>query len=303
MLYKDWLYEWLELYVKATTNERTYNKYRQQAERYIIPTLGGYDANDISAIELQKFSYDLTERGLASNTVNSIVSILKSSLKKGAKLGVIDKQYSDVIVRPKSREHKVTCFNKTEQKKIERYVFGRNKPMLFGIVLCLYTGLRIGELLALTWDDVDFQKGTLSVTKSCHDSWNDNRYVKILDPTKTQSSERIIPLPRQIVAHMKALRKSTDAKFVVIGKSEYGAEVRSYQRTFSIVLKNLDIAHKGFHALRHTFATRALEMGMDIKTLSEILGHRNPTVTLCRYSHSLMEHKIEMMNKLGKLLS
>ena len=86
------------------------------------------------------------------------------------------------------------------------------------------------------------------------------------------------------------------------GRSEYGAQVRSYQKTFELLLKRLRIPHKGFHSLRHTFATRALECGMDVKTLSEILGHKNPTITLKRYAHSMMEHKAEMMNRLGKLL-
>lgn len=86
------------------------------------------------------------------------------------------------------------------------------------------------------------------------------------------------------------------------GKTDCGAEVRSYQNTFKLLLKRLKIPHKGFHAIRHTFATRALECGMDVKTLAEILGHKNPTITLKRYAHSMMEHKKEMMNRLGELL-
>ena len=78
--------------------------------------------------------------------------------------------------------------------------------------------------------------------------------------------------------------------------------IRSYQRSFELLLKRQNIVHCGFHSLRHTFATRALECGMDVKTLSEILGHKNPTVTLNRYAHSLLEHKAAMMNRLGKLL-
>lgn len=179
----------------------------------------------------------------------------------------------------------------------------KEEPHLFGILLCLYTGLRIGELLALTWDDIDCQKGTLSVTKSCHDGWENKRYIKIFDSAKTQSSERVIPLSKQVIVRLKEIRKQTNSKFVVTGKTESGAQIRSYQRTFEKTLKKLDIPHKGFHALRHTFATRALEIGMDVKTLSEILGHRDPAVTLQRYAHSLMEHKAEMMNKLGRLMT
>lgn len=303
MLYKDWLNKWLELYIKGSTKERTYYKYRQQTEKYIIPSLGDYDVNDLSAFTLQRFSVSLAEQNLSLSSVNFIIAVLKASLKQGVFLGVIDKQFADVIVRPKMRTGKVICFGKEEQRKIEKYILEKQQAHLFGILLCLYSGLRIGELLALTWEDVDLQKGTVSITKSCHDSWVKGRYVKVFDTTKTQSSERTIPLPRQIIGYMKVVKKQTGANFVVTGKSEYGAEIRSYQRTFENMLKKLQIEHKGFHALRHTFATRAIEVGMDVKTLSEILGHRNPMITLQRYAHSLMEHKTEMMNKLGRLLS
>lgn len=302
MPYKEWLKKWLNLYIKVSTKERTYLKYRQQAEKYILPTLGDYEMENLSAVELQKFSVALTEMGLAANTINAIISVLKLSLNKAVMLGITDKQFSDSIVRPKIRGKKMICFIKTEQKKIEQYIFDRKNPKLFGIIICLYTGLRIGELLALAWEDIDFRKGILSVTKTCHDSWKDQRYVKVFDTPKTQSSERVIPIPRQLLVYLKTLKKQSKCQFVVVGKTEFGAQVRSYQRTFEILLKKLGIEHKGFHALRHTFATRALEVGMDVKTLSEILGHRNPTITLQRYAHSMVEYKTQMMNKVGRNL-
>ena len=301
MFYKEWLHKWLELYVKPSTKERTYRKYRQEAEKYILPALGNYEADELSAVELQSFSASLAERGLAASTVNGVLFVLKSSLRKAVALGIAHRQYTDMIVRPKVREKKVVCFSKDEQKRIEQYVLEHNTPYLFGIVLTLYTGLRIGELLALTWEDIDFQKGTVTISKSCFDSWENGRYKKIFDTTKTQSSERVIPLPKQIIGELKQLKKQTGARFVVAAKSEYGAQIRAYQRSFELVLRKLHIERKCFHALRHTFATRALEVGMDVKTLSEILGHRNPTITLNRYAHSLLEHKTEMMNKVGRL--
>ncbi len=301
MQYKEWFNAWLELYVKVSAKERTYLKYRRQAEKYLLPALGAFDVNDLTAVELQKFSSSLTESGLSPGSVGFIVAVLKASLRKGAAVGVIERQYSDAIVRPKIRAGKANCFSKEEQKKIERYVLSKREPVLSGILLSLYTGLRIGELLALTWEDVDLKRGTVNVTRSCHDSWKQGRYVKIFDTTKTQSSERVIPLPKQIIGYMRLVKRTTGKKYVVAGRSDYGAEVRTYQRTFAIVLKKLEIEHRGFHALRHTFATRALEVGMDVKTLSEILGHRDPAVTLRRYAHSLTEHKSEMMNRLGRL--
>ena len=169
------------------------------------------------------------------------------------------------------------------------------------MIISLYTGLRIGELLSLTWDDIDLQKGIIYVSKSCFDSWKNGEYIKVIDTPKTDSSERIIPIPKQLLARLKVYKKTSSGNYVVCGEHIHGAPIRSYQKSFEILLKELKIPHKGFHALRHTFATRALECGMDIKTLSEILGHKNPATTLKRYAHSMFEHKTEMMNRLGEL--
>ena len=109
------------------------------------------------------------------------------------------------------------------------------------------------------------------------------------------------PFPKQILPLLKSLKKRSNCEYI-IADGDKPVFVRSYQRTFELLLKKLGIAHKGFHSLRHTFATRALECGMDVKTLSELLGHKNATVTLNRYAHSLLEHKTDMMNRLGKLL-
>ena len=302
MKYEFWLKEWLRLYVKPYVKERTYDKYVKQVDLHITPLLGDYNMEDLTATVLQDWLVKLQDSGLSPNTVNSIISRLKDSLKKAVISGVITKEYSGNIIRPKSREKQVDCFSKAEQKKIEQYVQTKQKPKLYGFLLCLYTGLRIGELLALTWKDVDLINGKISVNKSCHDVWANGKYVKVIDTTKTESSERIIPLPKQLLPLIRELKKNSDCNYVIDGKSEYGAQVRSYQKTFDRLLNKLSILHKGFHSLRHTFATRALECGMDIKSLSEILGHKNPNITLKRYAHSLYEHKADMMNKIGRIL-
>ena len=303
MQYKDWLNEWLDYYVQPRTKKRTYEKYSKQINKHVLPVLGEYNMDDLTAVTLQKFVAALIDKGLSANTVNGVITLLKTSLQRAVSVGVAQRQYSDFIVRPKTREKQVECFSKDEQKKIERYVFDKNKPKLFGIVFCLYTGLRIGELLALTWEDVDLQKGIIAVSKSCHDSWEDGEYVKVIDEPKTESSMRIIPFPKQLLPRLKELKKLTKSGYVIGGEHVHGTQVRSYQKTFETLLQKLKIPHKGFHSLRHTFATRALECGMDVKTLSEILGHKNPMVTLKRYTHSMLEHKAEMMNRVGKLLS
>ena len=304
MKYIDWLIQWLENYIRPSVKVRTYERYRLIVEQHIKDKTGSIELNDLSPLVLQSFITELlqsgnkkTGKGLSANSVNAVISVIQSSLKTAHLLGLTKEYMADKLKRPKLIERPVECFSLKEQKQIEQAVLNSKKNKLFGILLCLYSGLRIGEFIALQWSDIDFAKGTLTVSKSCHDGKNG----LIIDEPKTATSRRTIPLPKQLMPLVKMLKKRSDSDFVV---SSHGkpVSVRSYQRSFELLLKKLDIPHRGFHSLRHTFATRAIECGMDVKTLSEILGHKNPTVTLNRYAHSLMEHKQDMMNRLGKLL-
>lgn len=311
MQYKDWLREWLESYVKPSSKQKTYIRYSEIVSGHIIGSLGDYEMGELTPLILQRFTTELlqsgnlkTGKGLSANSVNGIITVIQNSLKVAYTIGQISEYTADKIKRPKAREKQVTCFTPIEQKQIEQAVLNGKKAKMFGVVLCLYTGLRIGELLALEWSDIDFQKGIISVTKSCHDGKDDNgQFARITDTPKTQTSEREIPFPKQLIPYLRNLKKDSNSIYVVASDSDKLISVRAYQRSFELFLKRLRIPHKGFHSLRHTFATRALECGMDVKTLSEILGHKNANVTLNRYVHSLMNHKREMMNRLGKTLS
>ena len=302
MKYIDWLIQWLENYIRPSVKVRTYERYKLIIEQHIKDKIGSIELDDLNPLVLQSFITELlqcgnkkTGKGLSANSVNAVISVIQSSLKTAHMLGLTKEYTADKLKRPKLTEKPVECFSLAEQKQIEHAIRSGKKDKLFGIILCLYSGLRIGELIALQWCDIDFAKGILAVSKSCHDGKNG----LIIDEPKTATSRRMIPLPKQLLPMMKALKRRSVSPFVV-SASGNPVSVRSYQ--FELLLKKLNITHKGFHSLRHTFATRALECGMDVKTLSEILGHKNPTVTLNRYAHSLMEHKKEMMNRLGKLL-
>ncbi len=307
MKYKEWLSVWLENYIKPSAKQQTYGIYLQMIEKRIIPKIGDYELDDLTPIVLQTFVTELlnngntkTNSGLAVSTVNLIITIIQNSLKTAYTLGNIKESFTNKIKRPKLKQKSVSCFSVAEQKKIEQAVMKDKRKKMFGVVLCLYTGLRIGELLALTWNDIDLKKGLLTVNKTCHDGKTESGFGRIVDEPKTESSKRIIPVPKQLLHILKELKRIEKSKYVVSVEGN-PVTVRSYQRSFQLLLKKQNIPHKGFHSLRHTFATRALECGMDVKTLSEILGHKNATVTLNRYVHSLLEHKSNMMNRLGKL--
>lgn len=308
MKYRIWFEEWLTHYIKPSSKQRTFEQYSRAAQIHILPYLGDIELTDLTPFVLQKFITGLTEngnkrtsKGLSPNFVKTILSIVQNSLKTAHLVGYLPEYSANKIKRPKPKEKQVECFSAWEQKKIEEAALSAKKDKYRGIILCLYMGLRIGELLALTWNDIDFDKNILSVTKTCHDGNENGEHIKIIDTPKTENSRRQIPLSKTLVKMLKEMKKKSNCKFV-IADGEKSVFIRSYQRMFELFLKKLKLPHKGFRSLRHTFATRALECGMDVKSLSEILGHKNAMITLNRYAHSLWEHKAEMMNKLSKML-
>lgn len=309
MKYKDWLKDWLEHYVKPTVKDKTYTRYAEVVRLHLIPALGEYELSDLKPIVLQRYVTELTQsgnlktgKGLSANSVNGILIVIRGSLTTAHNIGLTDELIVGKIKRPRNEEKAVECFTVSEQKQIEQAVFADKRDKMIGVVLCLYTGLRLGELLALEWTDVDLSRGELTVSKSCHDGKDENgNYCRITGAPKTNSSKRTIPIPKQLIPHLREVKKRSVCDHVIANGNK-PVTVRSYQRSFDLLQQKIKIPHHGFHALRHTFATRAIECGMDVKSLSEILGHKDPTITLKRYVHSLMEHKREYMNRLGKML-
>lgn len=309
MKYKEWLEEWLTNYVLPSSKDKTYTRYSDIVRQHLVPKLGDYELNELSPLIVQRVISDMlqsgnlkTGKGLSANSVNTIITVIQGSLSTAQMIGLTESYEMNKLKRPKQQEKAVECFTAQEQKMIEHAVLSDRRDKMKGIVLCLYTGLRIGELLALEWNDIDLTKAELTVSKTCHDSRNeDGSFCRITDTPKTIQSRRVIPLPKQLIPLLREMKKGSTSSLVVSAKGTELISVRSYQRSFELLQQKIGIDRRGFHALRHTFATRAIECGMDVKSLSEILGHKNPTITLNRYVHSLMEHKRAMMDKIGKI--
>lgn len=308
MKLKEWLNTWLNKYQKITIKLRTYLKYTDIINKHINPILGEYELEALTCDVLQRFvlyklTYGnlITNDKLSDNSVIAIISLLKQSLKKAVFLGVARIEYTSQIKMPNIKEKEVSAFNMFEQQKLESYCLN-SKPNYIGIIICLYKGIRLGELLALTWEDIDFDKKILRINKTVYTITRNGRNEAYIDKPKTKQSNRMIPLPKQLISVLKRNKRKSTSSYIITTKNGGIVQNRSYQKSFKCILKKCNITYKSFHSLRHTFATRVLELGMDIKTLSEILGHKNSMITLNRYSHSLLEHKFDFMNKIGKLL-
>ena len=175
MLYKEWLSNWLENYVQPSAKWRTYTRYKEILEKHIIPQLGDLELSEITPYVLQCYVTELlkngnlrTSEGLSANSINSIITVIQNTLKTAYSLEIVSEYVGDKIKRPRTSEKKIECFSLSEQKKIEQYILNAGNTRLFGVLLCLYTGLRIGELLALEWADIDMSNGELRVSKTCH---------------------------------------------------------------------------------------------------------------------------------------
>ena len=245
MKYQEWLWEWLVSYEKPSRKSRTYTKYKDIVEKRLIPRFGEYELRELTPLMVQRYIAELTENGnqktgegLASNSINSIISVIQKSMNTAYLVGYIDTYDMNKIKRPKTEEAPVECFTLEEQRKIEQAVMQDKRGKMKGIVLCLYTGLRIGELLALEWNDIDFQKGVLSVTKSCHDGKDEHgKYCRITEAPKTSKSRRDIPIPKQIIPMLKEMKKAS-ASALVISDGMKIPSVRAYQGSFALFLKN-----------------------------------------------------------------
>ncbi len=273
-----------------------------------ISELNEYRLSDLNSILIDNYSNRLLEcgkrngKGLSIKTVRDVLSLLRSIFK----YAVAQKYMTPDILNfsmPRLPVKSISILNISEQMKLENFATKDSDSYKFGIYLTLYTGLRIGELCALKWSDIDLKQSELHVRHTIQrisGSKKGKTEIVISEP-KTHTSIRTIPLPPFIVEFLTVQKlKSNHDGYVLTGRNKY-IEPSNYYMRYTRWLKKLNMCHYSFHTLRHTFATRCVENGFDAKTLSEILGHTDVKITLNRYVHPSKEIKKHYMNTLKPL--
>ena len=302
--------EWLRA-IQPQIKESSYIKYTNALKTYLNPAFSSQAIEAISRSDVSAFCVELSQKGgvrkkgLSSKTITDSLSILRSVFDYAAdEKGLVVANISGISV--KMSHAKMRVLSVTEQEKLEKILREDLNPCNLGILLCLYTGLRIGEICALTWNDISDSEQILFVNKTMQRlqqlDGGDKKTKVVISTPKSECSIRRIPLPDSIYHLLVSNRKSGDA-YILTGISGKYLEPRTMENRFKRALANAMVEDANFHALRHTFATRCVELGFDIKSLSEILGHASVNITLNRYVHPSMELKQKNMNMLSGLFA
>lgn len=283
--------EWLSV-IKHSVGYSTFVKYESTVKNHIIYELGKIPVKGITRVNISAFTDKLINKGLAISTINNILIVL------GMGLAYTEEEYNikcPKVKTLKAQIQEMRVLTKAEEQTLLRYIFNHNDMYCFGVLLSLYTGIRIGELCALKWSDIN--DGKIYITKTMQRIRDENgkSTVSISTP-KSEKSNRVIPIPNSLLSIIKSYRKTEG--YVIRQENNKYIEPRLMQKKFAQMVTACNIGNVHFHTLRHTFATRCIELGFDIKTLSEILGHSSVSTTLQRYVHSSFEHKQNNMNKI-----
>ena len=283
---------------KPDVKESTYTRYVRAVDKYILPA---FEIRQLIKIDKTVIfaAFDMLKKRLSDKTVSDIRCIFKSIWKYG-----IENQYPCCEFHfPRRKEkpsHKILVIPADTRKRMEAALLECNNQVSLGVFFTLFTGVRIGELCGLKWGDIDFDNGYVHIRRTVEriaDLTNSHQKTKvIISEPKTENSERIIPLPSCLIEYIRRFRLSDDKYILSAGCVP--TEPRAFYAKYKQFLLQNNLGDHTFHELRHTFATQCVDMGFDVKSLSEILGHSIVTTTMNLYVPPTLQMKKRQMEKL-----
>lgn len=308
ILYGQMLEEWLPS-IKMKVKESTYARYVHLIRTHIQPALGHLPLSQLTTQSVENFIAQQLKwgrldgkGGLSAKTVTDMLVLIKSTTEYVRTRGYTTVcNLSKLTVRKSEKEMRV--LSQQEQHQLVCVLTHEMDACKFGTLLALFTGIRIGELCALKWEDICLSQATLKVRRTMQriqvvDADSPHKTKIIITEPKSKCSLRDIPLPTFLVAYANSFARCPQA-FVLTGDTARFMEPRTMQNRFKAYVTESGMDKANFHSLRHTFATRCVELGFELKSLSEILGHANVNITLNKYVHSSFELKSQNMNKLS----
>lgn len=291
-----WAFNWLSEQ-KRIVKPNTYINYKSKLLNHLLPKIGQYILSEITEEYLQNL-FDELQNDLSNASVNGVYRVLNTCLNAAVKEHLLAVNPLQNVRAARPQQQRVSAFSKAEQRKLEsNAIFEKDFPVIFS----LYTGLRIGELTGLRWEDIDWVNQTLFVQRNLQPQFvsEDSEAVIMQEGSlKTKSSQRIIPIGNQLFKNLKKWQKFNDSSFLFCNKKGDAIKPRTLRYRFEKLKERAGVSNLPFHALRHTFATRCIEQNVPITTISSLLGHQSVKMTLDTYTNSFLEDKRQAIDKL-----
>lgn len=289
---------------KQYVKRSTFAAYTLLIENHILPSFG--EMALVEEQDVQTFVFRKLNEGLSHKTIKDILIVLKMILSFGVKNQMTEYRQIDIKFPTERDKHSIDILNRSHQKQIMEYIRLHFTFKNLGIYICLSAGMRIGEICALTWDDLDVENGIIHVRKTIQRIYvieEHRKYTEvILDTPKTKNSIREIPMTKNLLKMIRPIKKIVNGNFYVLTNEPKPTEPRTYRNYYKQFMQSLGLPLIKFHGLRHSFATRCIESKCDYKTVSVLLGHSNISTTLNLYVHPNLEQKKRCMEQMSRLL-
>ena len=294
---------WKE-YKRPYVKQSTMAAYAQILEKHILPYFG--DGDSLHEQAVQAFVLQKLGNGLSVKSVRDILIVLKMVMKFGVKNEWITYCEWDIKYPSASGNKEPEVLSVANHRKILNYIRSHFTFTGLGVYISLSTGLRIGEICALKWSDINVADGTITVNRTIERIYvidGEKKHTElVINTPKTRNACREIPLGKELLVMIKPLKKVVNEDFYVLTNDERPTEPRTYRNYYNGLMKSLDIPKLKYHGLRHSFATRCIEAGCDYKTVSVLLGHSDISTTLNLYVHPNMEQKKRCISRMFKTL-
>ena len=294
---------WKE-YKRPYVKQSTMAAYLLILENHLLPAFGEKDS--LPEQSVQSFVLEKIECGLSVKSIIDILIVLKMVMKFGVKNEWMNYYEWDIKYPTNSANKELEVLSVSNHRKILDHIQSHFTFTGLGIYISLSTGLRIGEICALKWNDINITEGTITVSRTIERIYmveGEKKHTElVISSPKTRNSCREIPMSKELLAIVKPLKKIVNDDFYVLTNDEHPTEPRTYRNYYNGLMEKLGIPRLKYHGLRHSFATRCIEAGCDYKTVSVLLGHSNISTTLNLYVHPNMEQKKRCITKMFKSL-